>query len=106
VVVTKAYDLDAKYVLHAITDSRFEVGRDHTGHSPQTYRKVVTVADERDARIVATPLLGCGAAGVNPEVGIPAIIDSLRSHGYHDTEYRVVVNDTEEYELITDAIQS
>jgi len=106
VVVTKAYDLDAKYVLHAITDSDSKSVETTPAILRKLIEKVVTVADERDARIVATPLLGCGAAGVNPEVGIPAIIDSLRSHGYHDTEYRVVVNDTEEYELITDAIQS
>lgn len=58
------------------------------------------------ARIVAIPLLGCGTAGVDPAFGVPAIIDSLRSHGHQDTEYRVVANDTEEYELIIDAVQS
>lgn len=58
------------------------------------------------ARIVAIPLLGCDAAGVDPAVGVPANIDSLRSHGYYDTEYRVVANDTEEYGLIIGVVQS
>lgn len=106
VVVTKAYELDAQYVIHAVTDSDSKSIETTVAILRDLIKKAAAVADELDARIVAVPLLGCGGAGMDPAVGVPAIVNSLQSFDYRNTEYRVVANSTAEYGLIADVVPS
>lgn len=88
-VETKAYDLDAQYVIHAAT---MELGG---GANESTIRNSVqnalATADDLDCESIVLPALGCGVAGIDLDEGAYYIFEEILDFGSKSiTDIRVI----------------
>lgn len=102
VVVTDAYDLDAKYVIHAAVVPHGGVRQQATtGSICRATRNSLSKADELACRSVVLPALGCGNGGFYIRDGgelvyreiwgyEPDILEEVRVVGYSDYEYKAL----------------
>lgn len=78
-VVTGAYRLKAKYVIHAASMPDHGT-RNATGESIRNcVRNALKRADRLNCRTVAMPCLGCGIAGFPIAMGARIIIDEIKT---------------------------
>lgn len=78
VIVTDAYDLDAKYVIHAAAISHSGSHQLATAESIRdATRNALETADELDCESLVIPLLGCGSGGFHTHEGGSLICEEI-----------------------------
>jgi O-acetyl-ADP-ribose deacetylase (regulator of RNase III) len=101
VAVTDAFDLNAKYVIHAAAMPHYGDGEATEDSIRNATRNALAAADERGCDSLVVPALGCGVAGFELEDGArviceelaafdPEHLDDLRFIGYADAEYETI----------------
>jgi len=106
-VATDAYDLPARWVLHAV--GPVWNGGDHA--EPEllaaAYRSCLSLADELGARSVAFPAISMGIYGYPPpdgaRVAVQTVVECLRGETQVEM-VRFILFSEETYELFTDAL--
>lgn len=98
-VVTPAYRLKAKYVIHAAAMPHYGDGR-ATSHSIQEATlNALLKADELGCKSIAIPALGCGVAGFPLEEGLRLILTVIKDYRPRNLETcRLVLYTSQEYE--------
>jgi O-acetyl-ADP-ribose deacetylase (regulator of RNase III) len=79
VAVTDAFDLNAKYVIHAAAMPHYGDGEATARSIRDATRNALEAADERGCESLVIPALGCGVAGFNLEAGARIICEELRN---------------------------
>ncbi|MGM0590335.1 MAG: macro domain-containing protein [Halobacteriota archaeon] len=101
VAVTGAYDLDARYVVHAAAMPHYGDGRATATSIRNATRNALTAADERGCRSLVIPALGCGVAGfplregariISEEIARydPESLSDVRFIAYSDAEFETI----------------
>lgn len=112
VVVTRAYDLDAEYVIHAAAMPHYSDGKATGDSIASATQNTLDAAEELDAESIVIPALGCGVAGFDIDEGVQIISETMAAHNpsslqeirliaYADHEYqtmRRIANDVLELE--------
>ncbi|NMB17114.1 MAG: Appr-1-p processing protein [Firmicutes bacterium] len=98
-VVTPAYRLKAKYVIHAAAMPHYGDGR-ATSHSiREATLNALLKADELGCKTIAIPALGCGVAGFPLEEGLRLILTVIKDYRPRNLETcRLVLYTSQEYE--------
>lgn len=102
-VVTEAPGLGAEYVLHAVTDSDTKRMVPPTSLVRDLTVDIIRFGQQVNARTLAIPLLGCGAAGLEPADGAEVIVQTLADEGAPETEYRIITNTSKAYDCICES---
>lgn len=101
VAVTDAYDLDAKYVIHAAAMPHYGDGRASTESIRSATKNALERAETLGCSLLVIPLLGTGAAGVDVETGArvlckeirrfePSTLGDVRVIAYAQADYEIV----------------
>jgi O-acetyl-ADP-ribose deacetylase (regulator of RNase III) len=101
VAVTDAYDLDARWVVHAAAMPHYGDGQATAESIRDATRNALDAADDRDAKSLVIPALGCGVAGFELRDGArivceeiasfePESLEDVRFVAYSDEEYQTV----------------
>lgn len=103
VVVTDAYELDAKYVIHAVAMSH---SGPHRLATPDSVREAthnaLRVADERDCESVVIPLLGCGNGGLHTSDGARCVCETVAEYTSDSvTDVRVIAYSDYDYDTLS-----
>ncbi|KTG18788.1 macro domain-containing protein [Haloferax profundi] len=77
--VTDAFELDAKYVIHAAAMPHYGDGRATEESIRDATRNALQAADDLDCESVVVPALGCGVAGFALEDGARLIAEEIRN---------------------------
>jgi O-acetyl-ADP-ribose deacetylase (regulator of RNase III) len=77
VAVTDAYDLDAKYVIHAAAMPHYGDGQATAESIRDATRNTLERAEELGAESLVIPALGCGVAGFDLAEGARIICEEL-----------------------------
>lgn len=96
--VTDAFDLDAKYVIHAAAMPHDGDGQATAESIRAATRNALVAADDRECESLVIPALGCGVAGFPLEAGArliceeidayePSSLDDVRFIAYSDDEF-------------------
>ena len=107
VAVTDAYDLDAKYVIHAAAMPHYGAGLATAESVREATKNSLEAADELGCESVVIPALGCGVAGFDLEEGARIIAETIE--GYEPTsidDVRFIAYSEEEYETIADVART
>lgn len=86
VVVTRAYNLDADYVIHAAVIPDYGDGRATADSIRDGTRNSLTKADELACQSVLIPTLGCGIVGFDTRRGIQIIADEILTYDFDNIE--------------------
>jgi O-acetyl-ADP-ribose deacetylase (regulator of RNase III) len=100
-VVTDAFDLDARYVVHAAAMPHSGDGRATEESVREATRNALRAADEHGCRSLVVPVLGTGAAGFPFEQGARIVCETIQD--YEPTtlsDVRVVAYADDEYERL------
>ncbi len=101
VAVTDAYNLDAKFVVHAAAMPHYGDGQTTRESIRDATRNTLREADERGAKSVVLPALGCGIAGFSLQEGGRIICEELRRFDPESLEdVRLIAYSDEEYETL------
>lgn len=101
VAVTDAYDLDAKYVIHAAAMPHYGDGQATPESIRAATQNALDRADELDCDSVVLPILGTGAAGYSFEDGATCVCEEIRDYDPTSlTDVRVIAYSQHEYETI------
>lgn len=76
-VVTKAYELDANYVIHAAVIPDYGDGRATADSIRDGVRNSLRKADRLGCDSILVPTLGCGIVGFDTEKGVEIIADEI-----------------------------
>jgi len=101
VAVTDAYDLDARWVIHAAAMPHYGDGKATAESIAGATRNTLDRAEELGAESLVLPALGCGVAGFALEEGARIIaevihnydaesLDDVRFIAYADDEYETI----------------
>lgn len=101
VAVTDAFDLDARWVIHAAAMPHYGDGRATAESIRDATRNALAKADELGAQSLVIPALGCGVAGFSLEDGArivaeaidafePSSLSDVRFIGYGDDEVATI----------------
>ena len=101
VAVTEAFDLDARWVIHAAAMPHYGDGKATADSIREATRNALERADELGCESLVVPALGCGVAGFDLEAGAriicevidayePSSLDDVRFIAYDDSEYETV----------------
>ena len=91
---TTAGDLPARWVIHTVGPN-YKSGQRDRSLLETCYRRVMEVADELGARVVAFPLISAGAFGWPRQDAIAAAIETIASVNSRVDEVRLVALDAQ-----------
>ena len=77
--VTFAYNLDAKYIIHAVVPKWIDGNHNEYELLSAAYLSALAMADVMKCRSIAFPLLASGNNGFDPELSLRIAIDSFKS---------------------------
>ncbi len=101
VAVTDAYELDAEFVVHAAAMPHYGDGEATRESIRDATRNALREADEREAKSMVLPALGCGIAGFSVEEGGEIICEEIRRFDPNSLEdVRLIAYSDEEYETL------
>ncbi|KUI42938.1 Appr-1-p processing protein [Mycobacterium sp. GA-1199] len=100
---TTAGDLPARWVIHTVGPN-YNIGQRDRSLLESCYRRVLEVADELGARIVAFPLISAGSFGWPRQDAIAAAIDTIAASDTQVDEARLVAFDSKAHEEIRSAL--
>ncbi|MDS0293234.1 macro domain-containing protein [Halogeometricum luteum] len=101
VAVTEAFELDARWVVHAAAMPHYGDGRATVDSIRDATRNALKRADELGCESLVIPALGCGVAGFDLEEGARIICEVI--HAYEPSsldDVRFVAYDESEYETV------
>lgn len=107
VAVTDAYDLDARWVVHAAAMPHYGDGKATAESIASATKNALEAADSRGAQSLVIPALGCGVAGFDLETGARIIAEII--HNYESdslTDVRFIAYSEDEYETIVEVTES
>ncbi len=103
VAVTDAYDLDAKWVIHAAAMPHYGDGRATEESIRSATRNSLERAEELGAESIVIPALGCGVAGFPLEGGTRTICEAVAAHDADAlADARLVAYSTPEFDTMRD----
>lgn len=106
-VATDAYDLPARWVLHAVGPVWSGGNDDEPELLAAAYRSCLKLADELGARSVAFPAISMGIYGYPPpdgaRVAVQTVVDCLRGETQVEM-VRFILFSEETYELFSEAL--
>jgi O-acetyl-ADP-ribose deacetylase (regulator of RNase III) len=106
VAVTDAYDLDAKWVVHAAAMPHDGDGQATEESIRDATRNALEAADDRGAESLVIPALGCGVAGFELREGARIICEELASFEPESLEdVRFVAYSDEEVQTVRAAAE-
>jgi len=109
VAVTDAYDLDAKYVIHAAAMPHYGDGQATTESIREATRNSLRKADELACELAVIPVLGTGVAGFDFERGAELVCEVIVDYEPSTlTDVRVIAYGDEQYEslqAVADAVR-
>ena len=76
-VPTLAYDLDAKYIIHAVVPRWIDGEHDEYGLLSSAYLAALNVADIMECESIAFPLLSAGNNGYDPQLAFQIARESI-----------------------------
>ncbi|MDZ7850633.1 MAG: macro domain-containing protein [Halodesulfurarchaeum sp.] len=108
VAVTDAFELDAKYVVHAAAMPHYGDGKATAESIEHATRNALEAADELGCESVVIPALGCGVAGFSLDEGAAIIGETIAEYdpdslervsfiAYSPADFETVVRATEQY---------
>ena len=101
VAVTDAYDLPAKWVIHAAAMPHYGDGQASEKSIREATRNTLAKADELGAESLVIPALGCGVAGFDLADGARLIAEEIAAYDPETLEdVRFIAYDEDEYETI------
>lgn len=110
VAATDAYELDAKYVIHAAAMPHYGDGRATSDSIRRATKNALEKADELGCESIVVPILGTGAAGFSFEEGARIVCEAIRDYESSSlTDVRVIAYSQREYdalEQIAEDVQS
>ena len=99
-VMTPAFQLNAKIIIHAVSPRWSDGRHGETELLASCYRKAMEIACANDCASIAFPLLGAGSNGFPNAVALETALHSIQSFLLsHDLEVILVVFDRSSYEL-------
>jgi O-acetyl-ADP-ribose deacetylase (regulator of RNase III) len=107
-VATDAYDLPARWVLHAVGPVWRGGGRGEAELLASAYRSCLRLADELGARSIAFPAISMGIYGYPGPEGARVAVDTVAEHLRGRTRVdvaRFVLFSEETYRLFADALR-
>ncbi|HEX7196343.1 MAG TPA: O-acetyl-ADP-ribose deacetylase [Candidatus Limnocylindria bacterium] len=108
-VATDAYELPARWVLHAVGPVWRGGGHGEPEQLAGAYRSCLRLADELGARSVAFPAISMGIYGYPPPDGARVAVETVADHLRAETRIelvRFVLFSEETYDLFADALGS
>jgi FkbM family methyltransferase len=100
-IITDAYELDAKYVVHAASMPHYGDGQSTPASVQSAVQNALQLADNHSCESVVLPAVGCGLGGVPLVTGIDVIEDVITSLSLDSIETIALIGYTEnEYETI------
>jgi O-acetyl-ADP-ribose deacetylase (regulator of RNase III) len=106
VAVTDAYDLDAKYVIHAAAMPHYGDGRATSESITQATQNALEAAEDLECRSVVIPILGTGAAGFDFETGAQLVCEAVWQYESDDLEdIRVIAYSEREFETVQETAE-
>lgn len=103
VIVTDAYDLPARYLLHAVPMSQGESATEHSIRVAT--RSILEQAESYECRSLVLPLLGCGGGGCDIQVGAQCICEEI--HRFEPdslADVRVISHTSSDFEQLITAV--
>jgi len=101
VAVTDAYDLDAKYVIHAAAMPHYGDGKATAESIRDATRNALGRAEELGCESLVIPALGTGVAGFSTADGARIIAEEIAAHEpTHLADVRIVAFDEGDYDEI------
>jgi O-acetyl-ADP-ribose deacetylase (regulator of RNase III) len=101
VAVTDAYDLPAKWVIHAAAMPHYGDGQASEESIRDATRNTLATADDLGATSLVIPALGCGVAGFDLAEGARLIAEEIVAYDPNTLEdVRFIAYDDGEYETI------
>jgi len=106
VAVTDAYDLDARWVIHAAAMPHYGDGQATADSIADATKNTLERADELGAESLVIPALGCGVAGFDLREGARIICEAIDEYD-PDTlsDVRFIAYSDEEFETVRDVAQ-
>lgn len=100
-VITPAFDLDAKFVIHAASMPHYGDGNSTPKSIRKSVKRSFELAEDENINSIVLPLVGCGFGGVPIVTGARSIrnvindfdfksIQNITVMGYNDDEYDIV----------------
>ncbi|WP_227374065.1 macro domain-containing protein [Haladaptatus halobius] len=106
VAVTDAYELDAKFVVHAAAMPHFGDGQATRESIRDATRNALRKADELNAKSMVIPPLGCGIAGFDLREGARTVCEEIARYDAGSlVDVRVIAYGDGEYETIRDVAE-
>lgn len=94
VAITPAFNLDAKYIIHAVSPRFIDGNEGEEQLLRNCYRNSLNLAAEKGAKSIAFPLISTGSFGYPKEEGLRIALDEINAFLIsHDMEVYVVVFD-------------
>lgn len=107
VAVTPGFDLDAKYVIHAVGPAWFGGSHSEPELLHRCYRNSLLAAFDRGCKSIAFPLLASGNMGFPKSVSLQIAISTFSSFLMtHEMDIYLVVFTNEAFELSANLVQS
>jgi O-acetyl-ADP-ribose deacetylase (regulator of RNase III) len=107
VATTDAYDLPAKWVVHAAAMPHYGDGQATAESIRAATRNALDAADELGATSLVIPALGCGVAGFDLGEGAQIICEELATYDPESlTDVRFVAYADDEYETVRAAAET
>ncbi|MDS0298398.1 macro domain-containing protein [Halogeometricum sp. S1BR25-6] len=101
VAVTEAFELDARWVIHAAAMPHYGDGKATADSIRDATRNALARADELGCESLVIPALGCGVAGFDLEDGTRIICEVIDAHNPSSlNDVRFVAYDEAEYETV------
>lgn len=100
-VLTSAYDLDATWVVHAASMPHYGNGCSTPKSISKSVNKAFELAEDKRAKSITLPLVGCGFGGVPITTGAKVIRDVINKFEFDSIEKITVIGYTDdEFEVI------
>jgi len=95
-VYTKAYELNADYVIHAVGPHFVDGDHEEKELLTETYQAAMTIAQKLDIQSLAVPFISTGVYGYPLEEAIKVAIDTIKTFDLDMTVYLVAFDRTAE----------
>ena len=100
VTITKAFDLDAKYMIHASIPQWTDGSKGEEECLRSCYRMALQLAKKRRCKSIAFPLLSAGVYGFPKELGIQIAVDTFTDFlKDHDIEITLAIFGNEDVNI-------